>query len=123
MKKFRKIIAVILTVVLLSAYALPTTVFAAAEIAAEQAVDNEHETPEDFWDRLTNEDGSINWTEVPVAIFNVTFFVKVVESIIGSLTSLFNQFFSLISNLVPDLDENTPEVQVPEVPVDDAVVA
>lgn len=116
MKKFRKIIAVILTVVLLSAYALPTTVFAAAEVADAQVVENEHETPEDFWDRLTKEDGSINWTEVPVALFNVTFFVKTVESIIGSLTTLFNQFFALISNLVPDLDESTPEVKVPDAP-------
>ncbi len=84
MKHFRKLIAVILTVVLTASIALP--VFASAE-----EVDGDHTSFEQFWDSMTDEDGSIKWEELPTALFDVFVFVRLFEVI----ADLFRDFFGI----------------------------
>ena len=84
MKKFRKLIAIILTVVLSASIALP--VFASAE-----EVDGDHTSFEDFMGNMTDEDGSIKWQELPGALFDVFVFVRLFEVI----ADLFRDFFGI----------------------------
>lgn len=117
MKKF---IAVLLTVLLVSSLALPTVAFAAGEVvdapvAEEGPVDNDHTTPEEFWDMMTNEDGSVNWKELPKALFNAALIVTLFEIIANAIRESFDSIFGTIAGWLPDWDDgaadNTVEVE------------
>lgn len=95
MKKFRKLIAVILTVVLTASIALP--VFASAE----ERVDGDHTSFDEFWNNMTNEDGSIKWQELPKTLFDVFVFVRIFEAI----ADLFRDFFGIEKD--PYVEETT----------------
>lgn len=109
MKNFKKFIAIILSVLLISTFALPVVSFAATVV-----VDDEHETPEDFIEDKIDEEGNINWTEISTGLFIPTFFLEVIDSIITSLRAIYNQFFAFFATLIPDPDEFLPEI--PECP-------
>ncbi|MBR5233432.1 MAG: hypothetical protein IKW03_04410 [Clostridia bacterium] len=83
MKHFRKLIAVILTVVLTASIALP--VFASAE----ERVDGDHTSFDEFWGNMTDEDGSIKWQELPKTLFDVFVFVRLFEVIAGYIRDFF----------------------------------
>lgn len=108
MKHFKKLIAIILTVLLVSTFALPVVSFAAT------VVDEEHETPDDFIEDKIDEDGKINWTEISTGLFIPTFFLEVIDSIITSIRAIVNQFLGFFATLIPDPDEFLPEI--PECP-------
>ncbi|MBR3868328.1 MAG: hypothetical protein IKM66_03355 [Clostridia bacterium] len=109
MKNFKKLIAIILSVLLISTFALPVVSFAAAEV-----VDDEHQTPEDFIDDKTDEDGEIIWTEISPGLFIPTFFFEVIDSILTSLRAIYNQFLGFFATLIPNPDDFLPEI--PECP-------
>ena len=114
MKQFRKVIAVILAFVIVSSLALPTFVFAAEEIANDEAVvaDDGHTSPEEYWDERVNEDGSVNWDSLSTNLFNFTVIVKFFESIIGFFRDSINTIFGFLAWWVPE---------IPDVPVEDVV--
>lgn len=114
MKQFRKVIAVVLAFILVSSLALPTFVFAAEEIANEEAVvaDDGHTTPDEFWDEKVNEDGSVNWDSLSTNLFNFTFIVKFFESIMSFFRDSVNTIFGFLAWWVPE---------IPDVPVEDVV--
>ncbi|MBO5934827.1 MAG: hypothetical protein J6Q94_04995 [Clostridia bacterium] len=105
MKTFKKLIAIVLSVLLVSTFALPVVSFAAAEV-----VDNEHQTPDEFIDEKTDEDGEIIWTEISTGLFIPTFFVETVNTILSSLRAIFNQFLGFFATLIPDPDTFLPEL-------------
>lgn len=109
MKNFKKLIAIILSVLLVSTFALPVVSFAAAEV-----VDDEHETPEDFIEDKIDEDGKINWTEISTGLFIPTFFFEAIDSIITSIRAIVNQFLGFFATLIPNPDDFLPEI--PECP-------
>jgi len=109
MKHFKKLIAIVLSVLLVSTFALPVVSFAAAEV-----VDDEHQTPEDFIDDKTDEDGDIIWTEISTGLFIPTFFLEVIDTILTSLRAIYNQFFGFFATLIPNPDDFLPEI--PECP-------
>ncbi len=84
MKKFRKLIAVILTVVLTASIALP--VFASAE---EERVDGDHTSFDEFWGNMTDDEGNVEWEKLPKALFDVFVFVRLFEAIAGFFRNLF----------------------------------
>ena len=94
MKKFRKLIAIILTVVLSASIALP--VFASAE-----DVDGDHTSFDEFWNNMTDEDGSVKWQELPKTLFDVFVFVRIFEVI----ADLFRDFFGIEKE--PAVEETT----------------
>ena len=114
MKQFRKVIAVVLAFILVSSLALPTFVFAAEEIANEEAVvaDDGHTTPDEFWDEKVNEDGSVNWDSLSTNLFNFTFIVKFFEAIMSFFRDSVNTIFGFLAWWVPE---------IPDVPVEDVV--
>jgi hypothetical protein len=86
MKQFRKLIAVILTVVLTASIALP--VFASAE---EERVDGDHTSFDEFWGNMTDDEGNVKWQELPKTLFDVFIFVRLFEVI----ADLFRDFFGI----------------------------
>lgn len=95
MKHFRKLIAVILTVVLTATIALP--VFASAE----ERVDGDHTSFDEFWDNMTDEEGNVNWKELPKTLFDVFVFVRIFEYI----ADLIRDFFGIEKD--PYVEETT----------------
>ena len=82
MKHFKKIIAVMLTVILVSSLALP--VFASAEAN----VDGDHTSFDEFWDEMTDDEGNVDWKKLPENLFNAYAFVEFFEAIIGFFRTL-----------------------------------
>ncbi len=120
MKTFKKLIAIVLSVLLVSTFALPVVSFAANEV---EVVDDEHQTPDEFIDDKTDEDGEIIWTEISTGLFIPAFFVETVNTILTSLRAIFNQFLGFFATLIPDPDTFLPEIpeDVEEVPSEPAV--
>ncbi len=83
MKQFRKIIAVMLTVILVSTLALPVVAFAEAN------VDGDHTSFDDFWGQMTDDEGNINWKKLPESLFKVFVFVRIFETIASFFRNLF----------------------------------
>lgn len=108
MKHFKKLIAVILAVLLVSTFALPVVSFAAA------VVDDEHQTPEDFIDDKIDDEGNIDWDDISTGLFIPTFFLEAIDSIITSIRAIINQFFGFFATLIPNPDDFLPEI--PECP-------
>lgn len=118
MKQFRKLIAIVLSVLLISTFALPVVSFAAAE------VNDEHQTPDEFIDDKTDADGEIIWTEISAGLFVPAFFVETINTILTSLRAIFNQFLGFFATIIPNPDEFLPEIpEVPEEVVTDPAVA
>ena len=82
MKHFRKLIAVILTILLVSSIAVPVA-------SAEGEVAGDHTSFDDFWGQMTDEEGNVNWRKLPEALFKIFFFVRVFEVIAGFFRDLF----------------------------------
>lgn len=104
MKTFKKLIAIVLSVLLVSTFALPVVSFAAT-VASE-----DHQTPDEFIDEKTDDDGEIIWTEISTGLFIPTFFVETVNTILSSLRAIFNQFLGFFATLIPDPDTFLPEL-------------
>ena len=83
MKHFRKLIAVILTVVLTASIALPVVA------SAEAGVDGDHTSFEDFWSQMTDEEGNVSWEKLPKALFEIFFFVRFFEVISSFIRNIF----------------------------------
>ncbi len=97
MKKFRKIIAVILSLILTASIAMPVASAAGDELG-------DHTTFEDFWGQMTDEEGNINWKNLPQVLFEVFFFVRLFEVI----AEWFRGIFGITT------DSETPETETLE---------
>ena len=86
MKQIKKVIAVLLTVLMLSSFALPVVSFAAAEATTAQ---NDHTSFEDFWEQMTGDDGEIDWAKLPKVLFKAFVMIRFVEVIIQFFRGLF----------------------------------
>ncbi len=94
MKHLKKIIAVILTAILISSVALPIVSF------AENGVPNDHTSFEDFWDQMTDDEGNVDWRQLPKTLFKVYFWVRLIEAI----SEFFRGIFGFVTpTTAPDL--------------------
>ena len=83
MKHFRKLIAVILTVILTASIALPVVASAEADVAGD------HTSFDEFWDQMTDDEGNVSWEKLPKSLFEIFFFVRIFEVISSFFTNLF----------------------------------
>lgn len=83
MKHFRKLIAVILTVVLTASIALPVVA------SAEANVPGDHTSFDDFWGQMTDDEGNVEWQKLPKTLFEIFFFVRFFEVIASFFRNLF----------------------------------
>ncbi|MCD7774694.1 MAG: hypothetical protein LUG85_08300 [Clostridiales bacterium] len=84
MKHFRKAIAVFLTVLMLGAMMLPVTSF-----AYENVEDNDHTTFEEFWDMMTDDEGNVDWTQLPKVLLKAFVAVRFFEVLFGIIRQIF----------------------------------
>lgn len=82
MKHFRKLIAVMLTVILVSSMALPVVAFAEGDVAGD------HTSFDDFWGQMTDDEGNVDWKKLPETLFNVFVFVRIFEVIASFFRNL-----------------------------------
>lgn len=75
MKHLKKIIAVILTAVLMSSLLLPVVVSAAGNVPGD------HTTFEEFWEQMTDEEGNIDWKKLPKVLFKAFLWIRIFEAI------------------------------------------
>lgn len=94
MKHLKKIIAVVLTAVLMSSLLLPIVSF------AEAGVPGDHTTFDEFWEQMTDEDGNIDWTRLPKVLLKAFVWVRIFEVI----ANFFRNLFGL----------STPDTETPE---------
>lgn len=83
MKHLKKIIAVVLTAVLMSSLLLPIVSF------AEAGVPGDHTTFDEFWEQMTDEDGNIDWTRLPKVLLKAFVWVRIFEVIANFFRNLF----------------------------------
>lgn len=91
MKHFRKLIAVILTVVLTASIALPVVAFAEGEVAGD------HTSFDDFWGQMTDDEGNVDWKKLPKTLFEAFFFIRLFEAI----ASFFRNLFGIEAEVAP----------------------
>ena len=83
MKHFRKLIAVILTVILTASIALPVVA------SAEADVPGDHTSFDEFWGQMTDDEGNVSWEKLPKSLFEIFFFVRFFEVIASFFRNLF----------------------------------
>ncbi len=83
MKTFRKVIAVILTLILTASIAMPVASAASGDELGD------HTSFEDFWGQMTDEEGNIQWKKLPEVLFKVFFFVRLFEVIAEWVRGIF----------------------------------
>lgn len=82
MKHLKKFIAVFLSVLMISTFALPVVSFAARE-------PNDHTSFEDFWGQMTDEEGNVDWTKLPKVLFDAFFLIRLFEAIMQVIRNIF----------------------------------
>lgn len=100
MKHIKKFVAIILTVILISTVTLPIVSFAA------ENVPGDHTSFEDFWNGLTDDEGNVDWRQLPKALFKVFFWVRLFEAI----SEAFRNLFGIQLPEQPAPEEPAPEV-------------
>ena len=115
MKKF---IAILLSVILVATFALPTVAFATAEAVEDEVIveeevaveeENEHTTPEEFWNQMTNEDGSINWSALPKFLFNAALIITIFDYIATTFRNYIDTIFGTFASWMPDFEDEATE--------------
>lgn len=107
MKHLKKVIAVLLTVIMLSSLALPVISY------AEAGVPNDHTTFEEFWEQMTDEEGNIDWTKLPKVLFKAFVWIRLFEAIASFFRNLFG-----IGTPAEDVPETTTAVVEETVPAE-----
>lgn len=108
MKHLKKIIAVVLTAVLISSLLLPVVSFAAGDVPGD------HTSFEDFWGQMTDDEGNIDWKQLPKVLFKAFIWIRIFEAI--------GEFFRGIFGIeIPAPEQPAPEEVVPEVTPAEAV--